>query len=122
MAASDDFFASKDNLINPGEAIWDADRYTEDGKWMDGWESRRKRIEGHDWCVLELGMPGTLSVVDIDTAHFLGNHPPFASLEGALAPEDFDGTPLKTGLGKPSETSALGPWTTQLLCIEMTLW
>ncbi len=35
LAASDDFFASKDNLINPGEAIWDAERYTEDGKWMD---------------------------------------------------------------------------------------
>ena len=110
LEASDDFFASKDNLINPHEAIWDADRYTDDGKWMDGWESRRKRSEGYDWCVVELGMPGQVSVVDIDTAHFLGNHPPFASLEGALAPEDFDGRSFdQLDWVNILETSALGP-------------
>jgi allantoicase len=29
--------------------------FTKYGKWMDGWETRRKRIPGHDWCIIELG-------------------------------------------------------------------
>jgi allantoicase len=53
---------------------------------MDGWESRRKRRPGHDYCIVELGQRGTVLAVDIDTNHFLGNHPPFASLDGLLAP------------------------------------
>jgi allantoicase len=52
------------------------DKYTERGKWMDGWESRRKRVPGHDWCVIQLGLPGVIHGVDVDTNHFLGNAPP----------------------------------------------
>jgi allantoicase len=48
---------------------------------MDGWESRRKRVPGHDWCIVRLGLPGVVRGVDIDTSHFLGNHPPFASID-----------------------------------------
>ena len=51
------------------------------GKWMDGWESRRKRTPGHDWAVVELAAPGMLAGFDIDTNFFLGNHPPHASIE-----------------------------------------
>ena len=91
LATSDDFFAEMANLLRPGRAVFIAGKYTERGKWMDGWESRRKRGPGHDWCLLELGVPGSLLAFDIDTQHFSGNHPAFASVEGVSAPR---GTPL----------------------------
>lgn len=84
LVCSDDFFAEKENLLKPGRGIFIVDKYTDRGKWMDGWESRRKRTEGHDWCIVKLATPGKIYGVDIDTNHFLGNHPPFASIE-ALA-------------------------------------
>ena len=86
LATSDDFFAGMENLLVPGRAQFIAGKYTERGKWMDGWESRRKRGPGHDWCLLELGVPGSLLAFDIDTQHFNGNHPAFASVEGLFAP------------------------------------
>jgi allantoicase len=81
LVCSDDFFAEKENLLKPGRGIFIADKYTDRGKWMDGWESRRKRVPGYDWCILKLGASGIIRGVDIDTNFFLGNHPPFASLE-----------------------------------------
>jgi allantoicase len=96
LATSDDFFAGMDNLILPGRARFVPGQYTDRGKWMDGWESRRKRGAGHDWCLLELGVPGTLLAFDIDTQHFVGNHPAFASVEGTFAPP---GTALAELLG-----------------------
>ncbi|MEP7144993.1 MAG: allantoicase [Ferruginibacter sp.] len=81
LLCSDDFFAEKENLLKPGRGIFNADKYTDRGKWMDGWESRRKRGPGHDWCIIQLAAPGKIYGVDIDTNHFLGNHPPFASVE-----------------------------------------
>jgi allantoicase len=83
LSCSDDFFAPMQNLIKPGRGIFIEDKYTDHGKWMDGWESRRKRVAGHDWVIVELGLRGIISGVDIDTNHFLGNHPPFASIEAA---------------------------------------
>jgi len=84
LACSDDFFAEMGNLVKPGRGIFIADKYTDRGKWMDGWESRRKRTPGHDWCIIRLGAPGIIHGFDIDTNHFLGNHPPFASIEAAM--------------------------------------
>ena len=81
LLCSDDFFAEKENLLKPGRGIFIPDKYTDRGKWMDGWESRRKRGPGHDWCIIQLATSGKLRGIDIDTNHFLGNHPPFASLE-----------------------------------------
>lgn len=81
LMCSDDFFAEKENLLKPGRGIFIADKYTDRGKWMDGWESRRKRTPGHDWCIIQLATSGKIYGVDIDTNHFLGNHPPFASIE-----------------------------------------
>lgn len=83
LLASDEFFARKENLLKPGRGVFLPDKYTERGKWMDGWESRRRRDSGHDWCIISLGFPGTIKAVDIDTNHFLGNHPTFASVEAA---------------------------------------
>ncbi len=94
LACSDDFFAEKENLIKPGRGIFIADKYTDRGKWMDGWESRRKRTAGHDWCIIQLATSGKIHGVDIDTNHFLGNHPPYASLEAvnisSTGPIDWD--------------------------------
>jgi len=81
LLCSDDFFAEKENLIKPGRGIFIPDKYTSRGKWMDGWESRRKRTPGHDWCIVQLAAPGNIHGVDIDTNHFLGNHPPHASID-----------------------------------------
>src|SRR6187402_3583860 len=81
VLCSDDFFAKKENLLKPVRGIFIPGKYTDRGKWMDGWESRRKRGQGHDWCIIQLATPGIIYGVDIDTNHFLGNHPPFASVE-----------------------------------------
>jgi len=81
LYATDDFFAEKENLVKPGRGIFIADKYTDRGKWMDGWESRRKRTPGHDWAILQLTTPGKIIGFDIDTHFFLGNHPPHASVE-----------------------------------------
>ncbi|MCP4872952.1 MAG: allantoicase [Proteobacteria bacterium] len=110
MACSDDFFASMDHLLRPHEAVFDPDAYTDRGKLMDGWESRRRRMPGHDWCIVKLGVPGLVRGVDIDCHHFLGNHPPFASIDAVHAPgasidelrqasweEVLRQTPLKAG-------------------------
>ncbi len=87
LATSDEFFAEKENLLKPGRGVFIADKYTDRGKWMDGWESRRKRTPGHDWCIVALGLPGVIRGVDIDTNHFLGNFPEAASVEACHAPD-----------------------------------
>src|SRR6187455_1941719 len=86
LLASDEFFAGAENLLKPGRGVFLPDEFTDRGKWMDGWESRRKRTPGHDFCVLELGAPGRVLGFDVDTHHFNGNHPQFASVDGLSAP------------------------------------
>jgi allantoicase len=86
VAANDDFFAPKTNLVNPAPAIFIPEKFTARGKWMDGWETRRRRTPGHDWCVVELGMRGRIRGVDVDTSHFMGNHPSHCSLEALDTP------------------------------------
>ena len=89
LVANDEFFAEKENLLKPGRGVFIPDKYTDRGKWMDGWESRRRRISGNDWCVVQLGLRGIIKQVDIDTNHFLGNHPPFASLDALSTSDRF---------------------------------
>ena len=91
IGTSDDFFAEMQNLLLPGRGVFIADKFTDRGKWMDGWESRRKREVGHDWCIVELGASGRVLGLDIDTHHFAGNCPAFASVDGIRAPR---GTPV----------------------------
>lgn len=102
---TDDFFAEKENLIKAGRGIFIIDKYTERGKWMDGWESRRKRTPGHDWAVIQLAAPGRIKGFDIDTNFFLGNHPPHASIEAinitdSSSVTDWDNLPWKEILHK----------------------
>jgi allantoicase len=88
ILASDEFFAPKERMLSPEPAVFIPGKYDENGKWMDGWESRRKRSEGHDFCVVRLGRPGIVKGVDIDTSHFTGNYPPAASIDA------WQGSPL----------------------------
>ena len=82
LFANDDFFAARSNLVRSEAAVFVPGKYTARGKWMDGWESRRRRVPGHDWCIVRLGLRGSVRGVDIDTSHFNGNQPESASLEG----------------------------------------
>lgn len=81
ISASDEFFAEKENLLKPGRGVYISDKYTDRGKWMDGWETRRRRTPGNDWCIIKMGLPGVVRGVDIDTNHFLGNNPAYASVD-----------------------------------------
>lgn len=90
LAANDEFFAPKENLLKAGEAVWREGEYTDVGKWMDGWETRRRREPGHDWCLIRLGLPGAPRGVVVDTSHFRGNYPESCSLE-ACAVEGHPG-------------------------------
>ncbi len=86
--ATDEFFAAKERLIEPAAPVFIDDKYDDHGKWMDGWESRRKRTPGHDHCIVRLGIPGIVRGVDIDTSFFTGNFPPYASLESCVSDDD----------------------------------
>lgn len=87
--ASDDFFAPMERMLNPEPAVFIPGKYDDNGKWMDGWESRRKRTEGYDHCICRLGLRGRISGFDIDTSHFTGNYPPAASVDAC----NIGGTP-----------------------------
>jgi len=95
LAASDDFFAPKERLISAADPVWREGEYTDRGKWMDGWESRRRRdlIHGdpgfdlaHDWAVVQLASHGIIRAVDVETTHFRGNHPESCSIETCVMP------------------------------------
>jgi len=87
VSASDDFFAPKERMLNPEPAIFIPGKYDEHGKWMDGWETRRKRVAGHDWCIVRLGRAGMIKGVDLDTSHFTGNYPAAASIDACRSPD-----------------------------------
>ncbi|MDQ1628518.1 MAG: allantoicase [Actinomycetota bacterium] len=82
VGRSDEYFALADNLLRPEPAEFKAGLYNKRGKWMDGWETRRRRGPGVDWCIVRLGAPGIVRGVVVDTAHFTGNHPQECWLEG----------------------------------------
>ena len=98
IAASDEFFAPKEALLKPTPAEWREGAYTERGKWMDGWETRRRRAPGHDWAIIHLGTPGVVRGVVIDTAFFRGNFPESASIEACAV----EGTPSAEDVMNPS--------------------
>jgi allantoicase len=85
--STDDFFADKARLIDPADPVFIPGKYDDNGKWMDGWESRRKRDIGYDHCIIRLGQPGVIAGFNIDTSHFTGNYPRAAAIEACV----FDG-------------------------------
>lgn len=98
LFANDDFFAPKENLLKPSAPVFIDDKYTDLGKWMDGWESRRRRTPGFDWCVIRLGLTGIVRGVVVDTSHFKGNYPEQCSLETCA----IDGLPATEQLTSDS--------------------
>jgi allantoicase len=106
ILCNDEFFAEKENLVKPHAAVWKEHEYTDRGKWMDGWETRRYRpadgvapgrdSEIHDWCIVRLGLPGVIRGVVIDTAFFRGNYPDTAELWGTSVEDPLDLRALQT--------------------------
>lgn len=98
LFANDEFFAPKENLLKASAPIFIEGKYTDLGKWMDGWESRRRRTPGFDWCLVRLGLPGKVRGVTVDTSHFKGNYPEQCSLEAV----DLAGQPTISDLTNES--------------------
>lgn len=97
VSANDEFFAPKENLIQATAPVWREGEYTDRGKWMDGWETRRRRDlgpEAHDWCVVRLGVRGIVRGVDVNTAFFTGNYPEACALDAC----DLAGLPTAEAL------------------------
>jgi allantoicase len=94
LLANDEFFAPKENLLKASAPEWREGVYTERGKWMDGWETRRRRAPGYDWCIVRLGIPGLVRGIVVDTSFFRGNFPESCSIDASAV----DGTPDPTGL------------------------
>jgi len=88
--ASDDFFASRERLLQRADPISKPGTFDEHGQWMDGWESRRRREPGHDACIVRLGSPGIIKTFDLDTRYFTGNYPPQASVDATNHPDPMD--------------------------------
>ncbi len=108
LVANDDFFAPKVNLLKPAAPVFIPGKYTDRGKWMDGWESRRRRTPGHDWCIVELGMRGRIRGLNVDTSFFTGNFPSDCSIDAL----DLPGTKGASAF-RPKTVDALA-WTTIL--------
>lgn len=102
LTANDEFFAPKENLLKASEPIFIEGKYTDRGKWMDGWESRRRRTPGFDWCIVRLGLPGVIRGVVVDTSYFRGNYPEQCSIDGCT----IDDQP-----GLEQLTNEATPWT-----------
>lgn len=121
LLASDEFFAGKENLLKPTRPVFIPDKYTDLGKWMDGWESRRKRTPGHDWCIIELGRPGRIAGVNVDTAHFNGNQPETCTIEAVEMPAGTTATEM-TALNVPwveiVPHTALNPSREHFICVR----
>jgi allantoicase len=107
VAANDEFFAPKESLLRLEPPVWREGEYTDRGKWMDGWETRRRRdvvpgdpgfIRAHDWCIVHLGARGIVRGVDVDTAHFKGNFPESCALDVCMLP----GAPAADDLARAS--------------------
>ena len=74
LSCSDDFFAPMERMLQDNDPVFIPDKFDDHGKWMDGWESRRRRGGGHDHVIVRLGTRGVIRGLDIDTRHFTGNY------------------------------------------------
>ncbi len=105
IAANDELYAQRENLIKPEPSVFAVHEFGHKGKVYDGWETRRRREAGHDWAVVRLGVPGIVHGVVVDTAWFTGNYPPVVSIEAAnvsgyLTEEEIDDSAWVTIVSK----------------------
>lgn len=96
LSCSDEFFGTAQRCLQSSSPVFVAGKFDNNGKWMDGWETRRRRRGGHDFAVIRLAFPGKLYGVDIDTSHFTGNFPPAASVQACNGPESPDESTIWT--------------------------
>ena len=123
LGASDDFFAEVGRMLNPAPAQFVPGKYDTNGKWMDGWESRRKRIAGHDWALVRLGVKGVIRGFDVDTSHFTGNYPPAVSIEATVSASDDVDALQAAAWTEILPATALGPSRHHLLeCASREAW
>lgn len=87
LFATDEWFAPAKMFLELDAPVFKDGLFTDFGKWMDGWESRRRRTAGHDWCIVKLGTPGVLRGFEADTAFFTGNNVPAISVEACDCPD-----------------------------------
>jgi allantoicase len=97
IAASDESFGDKENLLRPGPAAFEPGHYGNRGEIVDGWETRRRRETGHDWAIVRLGAPGIITSVDVDTSFFTGNYPEHCAIEAC----GCEGYPSPAALDRP---------------------
>ncbi|MGI9316002.1 MAG: allantoicase [bacterium] len=88
IVCSDDFFAPMNRMLKEEPAVFIEDKYDDHGKWMDGWESRRKRTSGNDWCIVKLARAGVIHGIEVETTHFTGNYAPAASVEACFCDQE----------------------------------
>src|SRR5690606_22864681 len=88
LQCSDDFFAEAQRMLQFTAPIFVEDKFDDHGKWMDGWQTRRKRHAGYDWAIVKLGVAGKIRALDIDTTFFSGNYPASAAVEACYAPDE----------------------------------
>ena len=69
---SDGFFGSPNNLLLPGPAR----------SMGEGWETARRRDDGHEHVEIALACEGTIAVAELDTSWYLHNAPGWAALLG----------------------------------------
>jgi allantoicase len=98
VAASDESFGDKENLLTPDGPAFDPGHYGNRGEIVDGWETRRRRDGGHDWVVVRLGTPGVITSVDVDTRFFTGNYPESCTVEAC----GCEGYPGPADLASPA--------------------
>ncbi|HEU0230194.1 MAG TPA: allantoicase [Burkholderiaceae bacterium] len=90
LSCTDEFFADAQRMLQDAEPVFIVGKFDEHGKWMDGWETRRRRSGGNDHAIIKLGLPGVIRGLDINTSHFTGNFPPAASIQAASCGGDPD--------------------------------
>lgn len=90
ISATDEFFGPLSRMLADEPAAYHPGRYDENGKWMDGWETRRRRGPGHDHAIVALATPGRIRGFDVDTAYFTGNYPTACAIEACHAPDGPD--------------------------------
>jgi allantoicase len=96
LSFSDEYFAAAENLITPTPPVRKPGVFVHTGAWYDGWETRRHNTEPADWVVLRLGTAsGKVAGIEIDTAHFNGNHAPEIVVEGAFVTDEKEEEEVK---------------------------
>jgi allantoicase len=84
IVVSDEFFAKAENLLGVKPPVKYEKVFSETGAVYDGWETRRHNPDPTDWVVVKLGVPaGVVYGIEVDTAHFDGNHAPAVVVYGS---------------------------------------